>query len=157
MNQAFSSSVISALRPRPGASKRAFSTPPSAYLFKQSMTLLRLIPTLSAMSSMEQPSAFNSRMRARLTVWAWIVRARVCISRYSRSSAVKLIILDFLPISTTPPSVDICIVPWKLNIVRLFERYYTSDGVYDPNLVDKQPGIYLLIVSLDEEASDEKE
>ena len=37
--------------------------------------------------------------------------ARVCISRYSRSSAVKLIILDFLPISTTPPSVDICIVP----------------------------------------------
>ena len=44
-----------------------------------------------------------------------------------------------------------------LKIVRLFERYYTSDGVYDPNLVDKQPGIYLLIVSLDEEASDEKE
>ena len=37
------------------------------------------------------------------------------------------------------------------------ERYYTSDGVYDPNLVDKQPGIYLLIVSLDEEAIDEKE
>ena len=34
---------------------------------------------------------------------------------------------------------------------------YASDGVYDPNLVDKQPGIYLLIVSLDEEASDEKE
>ena len=25
---------------------------------------------------------------------------------------------------------------------------YASDGVYDPNLVDKQPGIYLLIVSL---------
>ena len=45
----------------------------------------------------------------------------------------------------------------KLNIVQLFKRYYTSDGVQDPNLVDKQPGIYLLIVSLDEEASDEKE
>ena len=39
----------------------------------------------------------------------------------------------------------------------LFKVDYTSDGVYDPNLVDKQPGIYLLIVSLDEEASDEKE
>ena len=56
-----------------------------------------------------------------------------------------------------PPSVDIYIVPWKINIVQLFKGYYTSDGVYDPNLVDKQPGIYLLIVLLDEEASDEKE
>lgn len=34
---------------------------------------------------------------------------------------------------------------------------YASDGEYDPELVDKQPGIYLLVISLGKEVSDEKE
>lgn len=34
---------------------------------------------------------------------------------------------------------------------------YASDGEYDSELVDKQPGIYLLVISLGKEVSDEKE
>ena len=34
---------------------------------------------------------------------------------------------------------------------------YASDGEYDPELVDKQPRIYLLVISLGKEVSDEKE
>ena len=52
------------------ASNRAFSTPPSRYLLIQSMTLLRFIPTLSAIWSTEIPSALSSKILARITVWA---------------------------------------------------------------------------------------
>lgn len=45
---AFSSSVISAFLPRPGASKRAFSMPPSLYFLRQSITNLMTSPAVYA-------------------------------------------------------------------------------------------------------------
>lgn len=94
--------------------------------FRQSMTLLQLSTILSAMSSIDQPSAFKSRMRECFTVWSWIIWVRVCVLRYSRSSAVKLIMLDFFSISAMPPSVDICIVLQNRNTIRLFKNHYTK-------------------------------
>ena len=68
MIQAFSSSVISAFLPRPGASKSAFSMPPYLNFFRQSITLQRLSPTLSAIISIDTESARNNRIRALVTV-----------------------------------------------------------------------------------------
>jgi hypothetical protein len=68
MIQAFSSFVISAFLPRPGASKSAFSMPPSLNFLRQSMTLQRLRPTLSAIASIDMASARNNKIRALVTV-----------------------------------------------------------------------------------------
>lgn len=68
MIQAFSSSVISVFLPRPEASKSTFSIPPSLNFYKQSMTLQRLRPTLSAIVSIDTASACNNRIRALVTV-----------------------------------------------------------------------------------------
>ena len=47
---------------------KALSTPPSVYFFRQSITLLRLVPTLLAISSMDHPSAFKRSIRTLLTI-----------------------------------------------------------------------------------------
>lgn len=60
----FSSSVILAFRPRPGASWMAFSILPSLNFLRHKRTLLRFKATFSAIESTELPSTFKSRVRA---------------------------------------------------------------------------------------------
>lgn len=109
----FSSSVISALRPRPGASNKAFSTPPSLNLFKHNITLHLLMPTLSAISLIETPSARNNSILALHTVCACIVLARVCNSRYERCSSVSVIVFTFLPMNMTSLYNYMKIISWN--------------------------------------------
>jgi hypothetical protein len=79
--RAFSSPVISGLRPRPGASRRAFSAPFALYFFKHRITLFLLIPALSAIASSVIPSVFKRIMLALRAVCACTVLERTSDSK----------------------------------------------------------------------------
>lgn len=79
------------------ASNKAFSTPPSLNFFKHSIMLHLLIPTLSAIASIEMPSTRNRNILALHIVCACIVLACVCNSRYEPWSSVSVIVFAFRP------------------------------------------------------------
>lgn len=96
--QVFSSSVISALRPLPGASNRAFSIPPPLYFIEAEHYAF-------SVQADDCPLAFKRSILALAMVCAGIVLALIWHSRYLRSSDVSINAFAFAMVSIS----EVCI------------------------------------------------
>ena len=100
-----SSAAIRSGPPQRGASrKRSATVPrtpaPESHRARQALTVLRQIPSLSAVPSIPRPSPKSNTMRARIASCCGVKDARIRRSSPSRSSSLNSILAALRPISS---------------------------------------------------------